>query len=157
MPRASAPQVVHMNPLHLRMMGCYLFTVNKDYKRLKRLRVASMHQYLFIHHPQINCAWLPQLAHHLSKYYYSQANTHNSKFAAIESTRFDKQVAAIAVRIPENSHMWAIVVASRHSSLCRWPEQWHHRHSLRGCSRGRPPLRRHRRACENSWTKYLDV
>jgi len=121
---ASAPQVTHMYPLHFRRMGCYLFTVNKDYKRLKRLRKASMHQYLFIHHPQINCAWLPQLARHLSKYYYySQANTHNSMFAAIESTRFDKQVAAIAVRIPVYSHMRAIVVASWHSSLFHWPDQ----------------------------------
>ena len=121
---ASAPQVDCKNPLHPRAMGCWLFTVNKDYKGLKRLRVANRHQYLFRHRPQINCAWLPQLARHLSKYYYySQANTHNSMFAAIESTRFDKQVAAIAVRIPVYSHMRAIVVANRHSSLCRWPEQ----------------------------------
>ena len=147
---ASAPQVTHMYPLHFRRMGCCLFTVNKDYKRLKRLRKASMHQYLFIHHPQINCAWLPQLARHLSKYYYySQANTHNSMFAAIESTRFDKQVAAIA-RIPVNNRCHRILAtAAVDSNLCRWID----RHcSLQGCSRGRPPLVRHRRACENSLT-----
>lgn len=146
---ASAPQVDCKNLLHPRAMGCWLFTVNKDYKGLKRLRVANRHQYLFRHRPQINCAWLPLPAPHLSKYYYSQANTHNSMFAAIESTRFDKQVAAIA-RIPVNNRCHRILVtAAVNSNLCRWID----RHcSLQGCSRGRPPLVRHRRACENSLT-----